>query len=153
MPVRALSVAEYEARIGTEVGQSSWIVIDQERIDAFADVTLDRQFIHTDPLRAKTSVFGGTIAHGLLTLSLLSIMAQESLPPIEGSTSSVNYGMNGLRFLAPVRCDRRVRGRFTLKGISQRSERVQQLLLAATVDIEHEGKPALVAEWIVLFHL
>jgi acyl dehydratase len=153
MPGRAISLAEYQSRVGTEIGRSNWIVIDQERINAFADVTLDRQFIHVDPQRAKLTSFGGTVAHGFLTLSLLSVMAQESLPAIEGSTASVNFGMNSLRFVAPVRCDQRVRGRFTLKGMSERSPGVQQLLLAVTVEIDNETKPALVAEWIVLFYL
>jgi acyl dehydratase len=153
MAGRTVSLVEYRSLIGTEVGISSWIAIDQARIDAFALTTLDSQGIHVDPEAAKSSVFGGTIAHGFLTLSLLSAMAQEALPQIESAKTGVNYGINSLRFVAPVRSGKRVRGRFVLVAVSDRSPGVVQATLGVQVEIENEPKPAVVAEWLVLFHV
>ena len=142
MAGRTVSLVEYRSLIGTEVGLSSWIEIDQARINAFALTTLDSQSIHVDPEAAKSSVFGGTIAHGFLTLSLLSAMAQEALPQIEGAKTGVNYGINSLRFVAPVRSGKRVRGRFVLVAVSDRSPGVVQATLGVQVEIENEPKPA-----------
>jgi acyl dehydratase len=153
MAGRTVSLVEYRSLIGTEVGLSSWIAIDQARINAFALTTLDSQSIHVDPEAAKSSVFGGTIAHGFLTLSLLSAMAQEALPQIESAKTGVNYGINSLRFVAPVRSGKRVRGRFVLVAVSDRSPGVVQATLGVQVEIENEPKPAVVAEWLVLFHV
>src|SRR5437879_9875384 len=121
MADKVLSLGEYRALAGSQLGVSGWIEVDQRRIDAFADATLDRQFIHVDPEAARASLFGGTIAHGFLVLSLLSAMAQECLPIIEGTKAGVNYGINGLRFVSPVRSNKRVRGRFVLKATDLRS--------------------------------
>ncbi len=148
-----LSLTQYRARVGTELGVSNWLAIDQERIDAFAEVTLDRQFIHVDPEAARDSIFGGTIAHGFLTLSLLSGLAREALPAVAGVTASVNYGLNSVRFVAPVRSGRRIRGRFSLLAAADRSPGVVQVILGVAVEIENEAKPALVAEWLTLFHV
>ena len=148
-----LTHADYEAVVGTEIGVSGWIEIDQARIDTFADVTIDPQYIHVDPEAAGASPFGGTIAHGFLTLSLLSAMAQESLPTIQGIRAGVNFGFNNVRFIAPVRSGKRVRGRFVLKALATRSPGVVQFTLAVTVEIEQEPKPALVAEWLTLSYL
>jgi len=148
-----LTLADYEAVVGKEIGVSGWIDVDQARINTFADVTIDPQFIHVDPEAARASPFGGTIAHGFLTLSLLSAMAQESLPTIQGTRTAVNYGFNNVRFVAPVRSGKRVRGRFVLKALVTRSPGVVQSTLAVTVEIEHEQKPALVAEWLTLAYL
>jgi acyl dehydratase len=153
MACRTVSLVEYRSLIGTEVGLSDWIAIDQARIDAFALTTLDSQSIHVDSEAAKSSVFGGTIAHGFLTLSLLSAMAQEALPQIESAKTGVNYGINSLRFVAPVRSGKRVRGRFALIAVSDRSPGVVQVTLGVQVEIENEPKPAVVAEWLVLFHV
>jgi acyl dehydratase len=153
MPGMLLSLAQLETLVGTELGQSSWIDVPQARIDAFADVTLDRQFIHIDPAAARASPFGGTIAHGFLTLSLLSAMAQECVPGIEGTKAAVNYGFNSLRFISPVRSGTRVRGRFVLKSVTERSHGAIQTTLGVTVEIEGETKPALVAEWLALYYL
>jgi acyl dehydratase len=153
MAGRTVSLVEYRSLIGTEVGLSSWIAIDQARINAFAQTTLDSQSIHVDPEAAKSSVFGGTIAHGFLTLSLLSAMAQDALPQIESAKTGVNYGINSLRFVAPVRSGKRVRGRFVLVAVSDRSPGVVQATLGVRVEIENEPKPAVVAEWLVLFHV
>lgn len=142
----------YRSLVGSEVGVSNWMLIDQERIDAFAQATLDRQFIHVDPVAAGASVFGGTIAHGFLTLSLLSALAMEALPAVCGVSTRVNYGFNSVRFVSPVRSGSRIRGRFSLLAVTDRSPGVAQLTVGATVEIENESKPALVAEWLSLFH-
>lgn len=145
-----ITLDEYGARIGQEIGVSRWMTIDQSRIDAFADVTEDHQFIHTDPVAAAETGFGGTIAHGYLTLSLLSAMAADAMPPITGTAMSVNYGMNSLRFLSPVRSGKRVRGRFKLQEVAARSAGQWRSTIDVSVEIEGEAKPALVAEWVTI---
>lgn len=148
-----LSVEEYRSRIGEEIGVSDWVLVDQERIDRFADVTQDRQFIHVDPAKARQTPLGGTIAHGFLTLSLLSAMYYSGVPAITGSTLGLNYGMNSLRFLAPVRSGKRLRTHFRLKDFAERSPRQWQSTIEATVEIEGEQRPALIAEWLILHEL
>jgi acyl dehydratase len=148
-----VSLAQYQSRVGSLLGVSEWIAVDQGRIDAFATTTLDRQAIHVDPVVARSSPFGGTVAHGFLTLSLLSAMASEALPALQGMTMSVNYGFNSLRFVAPVRSGARVRGRFFLKAVTERSPGVVQSTLGVTVEIEKQEKPAIVAEWLALYYL
>ncbi|PVB62935.1 MaoC family dehydratase [Labrenzia sp. 011] len=138
------------ARIGSEIGLSDWQAIDQLRIDEFARITGDRQYIHTDPEAAARTPFGGTIAHGYLVLSLLSSMFYEAVGEIEGTSMSMNYGFDTVRFLAPVRSGKRVRGRFSLKELAARAPQQTRLTFAVTVEIEGEDKPALVADWIVL---
>src|SRR5437660_6476561 len=108
MPLASLD--EIRARVGEEIGVSSWLTVDQARIDAFAEATEDRQFIHTDPAAAAQTVFGGTIAHGFLTLSLLSRMGAEAMLIPDGLKMAVNYGLDRMRFLAPVKSGARVRG-------------------------------------------
>lgn len=142
-----LTRMEYEARMGEELGTSSWIEVTQARIDAFAACTEDHQFIHVDPDRAAQTPFGGTIAHGFLTLSLLSAMAYE-MPGIAGTTMAVNYGMNRVRFISPVRAGSRIRGRFLLRQVEEIREGEIQTTIEATVEIEGQDKPALVAEWL-----
>jgi acyl dehydratase len=129
---------------------SRWLVVDQARIDAFASVTEDEQFIHVDPERAATTVFGGTVAHGFLTLSLLSAMAYSALPRIEGAVHGVNYGFDKVRFIHPVRSGSRVRGHFTLKAVTPRSAREWQLSYEVSVEIEGAQKPALAATWLTM---
>src|SRR5438477_482582 len=110
-----VTLETYQAMVGKEVGVSSWHLIDQSRINVYADVIEDHQFIHVDPERAKKeTAFGNTVAHGFLTMSLMSIMSYEVMPVIEGTTMGVNYGFDKLRFLSPVRAGSRVRGRFVL---------------------------------------
>jgi acyl dehydratase len=141
----------YMKLIGQEVGVSSWHVVDQKRIDAFAEVTADHQFIHVDPVRAaRETPFGATIAHGFLSLSLLSAFAYEVLPAIEGTAMSVNYGFDKLRFVSPVRSGSRVRGRFTLVDATPRSPKELLSRTNVIVEIEGEAKPALVADWLGL---
>jgi acyl dehydratase len=139
--------------VGHEVGMSSWHLVDQGRIDAFADVIEDHQFIHIDPERAKReTAFGTTVAHGFLTMSLLSIMSYEVMPVVEGATMGVNYGFDKLRFISPVRAGSRVRGRFTLMEATLRKPKELLSRTSVTVEIEGEEKPALVAEWIGLVY-
>jgi acyl dehydratase len=135
-----------------EVGVSRWITVDQARIDAFARITEDEQFIHVDPERAKATPFGGTIAHGFLTLSLASAMSYDAVAPLDGVVMGVNYGFDKLRFLAPVPAGSKVRGRF--KRLSAEDEGAQNgvtrwlLKHELTVEIEGGDKPALIAEWL-----
>ena len=146
-----ITIEEAEGLIGQELGVSDWTLIDQERINKFADVTADWQFIHIDPDRAKAETpFGGTIAHGYLTLSLLAGFAYQAVPSFEGAKMGVNYGLNKVRFLAPVRVDSRVRGRFVMKSIEKKSETSVMAIYDVTVEIEGEDKPALVAEWVTM---
>ncbi len=150
---KALTIAELGQRVGQEIGLSRWFLIDQRRIDAFADATEDWQFIHVDPEAAKPTPFGATIAHGFLTLSMLSAIAYDALPKVSGLAMGVNYGFEKVRFVAPVRAGRRIRGRFTLSGLTQRSAREWQSRKAVTVVIEGEDKPALIADWLSLYIL
>jgi len=148
MPLASLT--DIKSRAGQEVGVSSWIEIGQARIDAFADATEDRQFIHVDPEAAAQTPFGGTIAHGFLSLSLLSRMGAEAMLVPEGMKMAINYGLDRVRFLAPVRSGKRVRGRFTLDSAEDKA--AGQLLMhhTVTVEIEGEEKPALTAIWLTL---
>lgn len=140
--------SELQSLIGTEVGVSSWIQIDQARIDAFAEVTNDHQFIHVNPELAKQTPFGTTIAHGFLTLSLASGMSYEAVAPLEGVVMGVNYGFDKLRFLAPVPVNSKVRGRFKLLSAEDKGGGRWLIKHELTVEIEGGDKPALIAEWL-----
>nr|WP_228747484.1 MaoC family dehydratase [Bradyrhizobium sp. BR 10289] len=142
----------YQALVGKEIGVSSWHLIDQPRIDTYADVTEDHQFIHVDPERAKQTAFGTTIAHGFLTMSMLSVMSYEVMPAIAGTTMGVNYGFDKLRFISPVRSGKRIRGRFVLAEAKLRKPGELQSRTNVTVEIEGEDKPALVADWLGLIY-
>jgi len=148
MPIA--SIEDIKWKVGREVGVSDWILIDQARIDAFAEITEDPQFIHIDPEAAAKTPFGGTIAHGFLTLSLLSRFAADAMPRPDEVKMGVNYGFEKVRFLAPVRSGKRVRGRFTLAGMDEKRPGQWQFTHSVTVEIEGEDKPALIAEWIGL---
>jgi acyl dehydratase len=148
MPLASLD--EIRSRVGAEVGVSSWLTVDQPRIDAFAEATEDRQFIHIDPEAAAQTPFGGTIAHGFLSLSLLSRMAADAMLIPEGVKMAVNYGLDRVRFLAPVRSGSRVRGRFTLDSIEEKAPGQLLMRHVVTVEIEGEDKPALTAVWLGL---
>jgi acyl dehydratase len=147
-----ISLAAYQAMVGHEIGVSSWHLIDQSRINVYADVIEDHQFIHVDPARAKDTPFGTTVAHGFLTMSLMSIMSYEVMPVIEGTKMGVNYGFDKLRFISPVKSGSRVRGRFTLAEAKLRKDKELQSRTNVTVEIEGEDKPALVADWIGLIY-
>lgn len=145
------AVKEHESKIGTEVGVSNWITVDQKMIDDFAKTTFDEQWIHVDPERAaRETPFGGAIAHGFLTLSLASRFAYDCFNMLPGQVMGINYGMNKMRFLMPVVAGSRVRGRFTLQDVKARSETDMLRTNILTVEIEGEKTPALVAEWLGL---
>jgi acyl dehydratase len=140
--------SDLQSLIGQEVGVSRWIEIDQARIDAFAKITEDEQFIHVDPEAARATPFGGTIAHGFLTLSLASAMSYDAVKPLEGVVMGVNYGFDKLRFLAPVPAGSKVRGRFKLLSAEDKGGGRWLLKHELTVEIEGSEKPALIAEWL-----
>jgi acyl dehydratase len=146
MPVATLD--EIRAKVGTDLGASPWIEVSQRDIDTFADVTGDHQFIHVDPEAAARTPFGGTVAHGFLTLSLLSQMAADVMLVPEGTRMGVNYGFEKVRFVAPVRSGKRVRGHFTLASFEEKQPGQWQFVHHVTVEIDGEEKPALVAHWI-----
>lgn len=150
---RVLSVDELKRLIGQEVGVSSWYRVDQARIDRFADVTEDHQFIHVDPEQASRTPFGGTIAHGFLTLSLLSAMGQEAQPNVAGAQMGINYGFDRIRFLHPVRAGQKVRGRFALARVTDERPGEVDLHWQATIEIDGEKRPALKADWLNRFYL
>ena len=145
---RTISTAELQDSVGQEVGVSDWILIDQARINAFADCTEDHQFIHVDPEAAAKTPFGGTIAHGFLTLSLMSQMSYQAAPVLEGVAMGVNYGFDKLRFLQPVRAGSKVRGRFKLLSAEDKGGGRWLIKNEVTVEIEGGDKPALIAEWL-----
>jgi acyl dehydratase len=146
--MRTASIQYIQSYIGREVGVSSWVLVDQDMINRFAEVTNDHQFIHVDPDLAKRTPFGGTVAHGLLTLSLLPAMAYEVMPKPEGTKMAANYGYNKVRFVAPVRSGKRIRAHFKLLDYSEPKPNRWQQITEVTVEIEGEEKPALTAEWI-----
>lgn len=140
------------ARVGTQIGTSEWVLVDQAMINKFADATGDHQFIHVDVERAKATPFGGTIAHGFLTLSLMPLLSAKSdIPRVDGVKMGVNYGSNKLRFLAPVRAGKRVRAHFKLLELEEKRPGQWQQVQEVTVEIEGEDKPALMCEWISQF--
>ena len=145
-----ITLDTYKAMVGQEVGVSRWFDVGQDRINRFADVTEDHQFIHVDQERAKATPFGGTIAHGFLTLSLLAPMAFDAEPKLSRRVMAVNYGFDKVRLMAPVPAGSRIRGRFVLKEIVDRSPREIMARTEVTVEIEGGTKPALVAEWLGL---
>lgn len=145
-----ISLADHKAQANGEPRYSKWFVIDQDRIDKFADVTEDWQFIHIDPEKAAKTPFGGTIAHGFLSLSMLSAMSYDCLPTLEGAVMGVNYGFNKIRFTNPVKAGQKVRAKFTTLKVDEKSE--TNILTATGVEVEIEGvdRPALTAEWLGL---
>jgi acyl dehydratase len=142
-----MKIRELESRVGQEVGVSPWIEVTQERIDGFARAVGDFQWIHVDRERAKSSPFGDTIAHGFLTLSLLSHLSEMTFS-YEGRRMGVNYGLNRVRFTAPVPSGARVRARFTLGKYEALDGNGVQLTWNTLVELEGSNKPALVAEWL-----
>lgn len=149
-PINTITLADLRAKIGQELGASAWLTIDQSMIDRFAGITQDRQYIHIDPVRAAATPFGGTIAHGFLTLSMLSHFAQQVLPRLEGLVMSINYGFDRVRFVAPVRSGARIRGVFKLEHLEIQASGRIQMRQEVTVEIEGETKPALSATWLSL---
>jgi acyl dehydratase len=141
---------ELSARVGQRLGVSDWFLVDQARVNQFADVTLDHQFVHVDPERASKTPFGGTIAHGFLTLSLLVPLCLDYIPVLANRTLLVNYGFDKIRFVAPVRVGKRIRALGTLADVTERKPGNVIITMDVSVEIENEEKPALVAEWLSL---
>ena len=148
--MKTVKSSELAGLIGTEIGASDWAVMDQNRINVFADVTEDHQFIHVNEEAAKLTPFGGTIAHGFLTLSMLSKFSEGSGLVIEGVKMGVNYGFAKVRFLAPVPSGSKIRGRFNLKDAVEKKPGQFLLTYEVTVDIEGQDKPALIADWLAM---
>ena len=146
--MKTVAVSELQGLVGTEIGTSEWITVAQDRINQFADVTEDHQFIHINEDMAKKTPFGGTIAHGFLTLSLLSKFSEGAGLVIEDVQMGVNYGFEKVRFLAPVPSGSKVRGRFMLKEAVEKKPGQHLLTYEVTVDIEGQEKPALIADWL-----
>jgi acyl dehydratase len=141
---------ELKGRIGQEIGLSEWLLVDQDMINRFADLTHDHQFIHVDPVAAARTPLGGTIAHGFLILSLLPKLGESSQLTLAGATMGMNYGFEKVRMTGPVRAGKRIRGRFVLKDLVERAPQQWLSTLAVTVEIEGEPRPAIVAEWLGL---
>lgn len=150
---RYIPLHEMRQLVGRETGVSDWLTIGQDRIDAFADLCGDHQFIHVDPVRAAETPMGGTVAHGFLTLSLLSYLAVGARPRIEGTRRSVNYGFDRVRFVSPVPAGDRIRARFVLAALDE--ARPGEVSLAWDVTVEFEGgeRPALTARWLTRSYL
>ena len=146
-----ISFEDAEKAVGHEVGVSPWRTVTQAMIDLFADATDDHQFIHCDPERAvRETQFGGTIAHGFLTLSLLSAMTFETVRPLAGSSMGVNQGFDRVRFVSPVKSGARIRARFVLTRLFARPSGWIETVHEVTVEIEGAPKPALTATWLTL---
>lgn len=148
----SISLANLSQWIGKEIGVSSWVTVDQQRINAFAECTNDRQWIHVDVERAKReSPFGTTIAHGYLTLSLLADMSYEiGIVPKDGVIAAFNYGLDKVRFITPVKSGARVRARATLSEVIEQAGARKLVKVLNTVEIEGEAKPALIAETLAV---
>ncbi|HEX7854911.1 MAG TPA: MaoC family dehydratase [Sphingobium sp.] len=148
-----ITIDALRALIGKEIGLSRWFDVDQARISDFARVTEDEQFIHVDPVRAAATTFGGTIAHGFLSVSLLAPMSFDAQPMIEGQKMAVNYGFDRLRLINPVPSGSRVRGRFLLEELTARGPAEYMMRTDATVEIEGLAKPALKAAWLTIIYI
>ena len=148
MGSKVVAVSEMVNQIGHKFEPGNWMTLDQDRINSFADCTEDHQFIHVDEEAAAQTPFGGTIAHGLLTLSSLVKLCEDSSLYPENIVLGINYGFNKVRFLAPVRAGKRVRAHVEIQNVEPKDEKRYVVTLAITVEIEDEEKPALVAEWM-----
>lgn len=146
--MKIIKAEDLLATVGSDLGTSDWITIEQDRVNQFADVTEDHQFIHVNPEMAKMTPFGGPIAHGFLTLSLLSKFSEQGGLIIEGVQMGVNYGFEKVRFLAPVKVGKKVRGHFKLKAAEEKRPGQYLVTYEVSVEIEGEEKPALVADWL-----
>jgi len=152
MPIK-VSLEEFRNSAGRELQPSDWLTVTQQRVNQFADATDDHQFIHVDPEQAAQTMFGGTIAHGFLTLALLPRLNRSSILQPEGVKMVVNYGSNQVRFLTPVRVGSRIRALQKILEVSEKSKSTWLMKTAVTVEIEHGNKPALKAELLTLYIL
>jgi len=146
-----ISLDEFKSGAGKQLDASKWLLIDQQRINDFADATNDHQFIHVDAERAAATPFGGTIAHGFLTLSLLSDLISESMMKPAGTQMVINYGSDKVRFLQPVKVDSRIRTKATVKEVSQKRAGQYLVRTAVVVEIENDTHPALIADILSLY--
>ena len=147
-----MELRDLQAKVGEELGVSRWFVVDQARIDAFADCIEDHQFIHVNPELARATPLGTTVAHGFLSLSLLSAMAYDATV-MPNAAFALNYAFDKVRFLSVVKSGQRVRGHFKLLDLTERNPGQWLVKFGATVEIEEEAKPALSAEWLVQYVL
>jgi len=147
-----LRAEELKSAVGKDLGTSSWVTIEQDRIDKFAEATGDHQWIHVDPEKAKDGPFGSTIAHGFLTLSLIPALAWE-VYTIEGARLSVNYGLNKLRFITPVKVGSRVRAHLSVAGVDEVPGNALQVATTVAIELEGAEKPAAVAETLTRVYL
>ncbi len=145
---RQIALDALRSGVGQPIGTSRWFPVTQDMIDTYSGIVEDDQFIHTDPERAAQTPFGTTVAHGFLTLGMLSAMAYDAQPQIAGEAMSVNYGLNHLRFLTPVASNARIRGHFSLAALDERKPGEITTTWDVSVEIDGQPKPALVAEWI-----
>lgn len=146
-----VTLDELQQHVGAEIGASPWREVTQDMIDQFAEVTDDFNFIHVDPEKAKAETpFGGTIAHGFLSLSLLSVLAYETIPALKGRKMGINYGFDKIRFAAPVKSGDRVRAKFTLADVKIRPSGYVQIAYDVTTEIEGSAKPAFTARWLTI---
>ena len=144
-------LAELEAAVGQEIGPTDWFLIDQARVDGFADDTEDHQWIHVDPERAAAGPFGGPVAHGFLTLSLIPYLTSQ-LRRVEGVRMGVNYGLDRVRFPSPVRVGRRIRARATMISLDKIGDDAVHLVTRITIEVEGSDKPACVADMVSRFY-
>lgn len=149
---RHLSTAEFPGLVGTELGASEWFEITQDRVNEFADATNDHQFIHVDLEKAKASPFGGTIAHGFLTLSLITYMVAERMVVPEKTAVTLNYGSDKVRFLKPVAVGQRIRAKQQVLEVNEKKPGHWLVKTNVTIDIDGEQTPALIAE-ILFMHI
>ena len=149
-PSSTMTLDEIRSYTGKEIGVSEWFELDQDKINGFADLTEDHMFLHVNPEAAKATPFGGTIAHGLLTLSMMPVMAYQAMPGVSGTKMGVNYGYDKVRFMAPVKSGKRIRGHFVVKNVEDKGDGRFALNQEVTIEIEGEDKPALAAEWITM---
>ncbi|SHG26664.1 Acyl dehydratase [Microbulbifer donghaiensis] len=148
--MKTVSKQELLESVGKTLQTTDWYSVNQEQIDLFAEVTHDYQFIHVDPKRAAQTPFGSTIAHGFLTLSLLSHFAETFILLVEDLQMAVNYGFDKVRFIAPVKVDSRIRAHARLLDVTEKNPGQFMLKTEVTVEIEGEEKPALLAEWLTM---
>ena len=148
---KTVAIDRLDQFVGEEIGVTDWLEITQEQVNQFADATIDHQFIHVDPEAAAKTPFGGPIAHGFLTLSLLSYFAANGAGiSVEGTVMGINYGLDKVRFIQPVRVGKRVRARSQLLSADERKPKHFLFRQTITVEIEGDDKPALIAEWLTM---
>ncbi|RJG04185.1 MaoC family dehydratase [Noviherbaspirillum sedimenti] len=146
---QTITIDEYRKSIGACGNSSEWLLVTQAMIDEFASITGDDAFIHVDPVRAAKTHFGGTIAHGLLTLSLLTKLMHTAVPVIEGTKMGINYGFDRVRFVTPLPVNSRIRARFDLAEISEPKPRFILVTYMVSVEIKNQQRPTLVARWML----